>query len=238
MKTLAERIAKRRDELGMSQSALAKKTKVSQQAINKIETGQTRNPRHLDKLATALGVTPQWLLFGTNKAHVSSAQQYESDVKDSSLEAREWESMDQDRHEFIEVSVLNVEAAAGDGAMPEHEREVYALPFRRYTLRKMGVNARNARIVRVIGNSMAPVLRSGDVVGIDTANSSPIIDGDLYAIRDGSLVRVKQLVARPDGGVIIKSFNNTDYPDEHLNRDEFEQRIHLIGRVFWSSTLW
>lgn len=231
MKTLAERIAKRREELGMSQNALAKKTKVSQQSINKIETGQTRNPRHLDKLAEALDVTPQWLLFGTHKAH-------ESDVKDSSLEAREWESMEQDQHEFIEVSVLNVEAAAGDGAMPEHEREVYALPFRRYTLRKMGVNARNARIVRVIGNSMAPVLRSGDVVGIDTANKSPIIDGDLYAIRDGSLVRVKQLVARPDGGIIIKSFNNLDYPDEQLSKDEVEQRIHIIGRVFWSSTLW
>lgn len=231
MKTLAERIAKRREELGMSQNALAKKTKVSQQSINKIETGQTRNPRHLDKLAEALDVTPQWLLFGTNRAN-------ESDVQDSSLEAREWESMEQDQHEFIEVSVLNVEAAAGDGAMPEHEREVYALPFRRYTLRKMGVNARNARIVRVIGNSMAPVLRSGDVVGIDTANKSPIIDGDLYAIRDGSLVRVKQLVARPDGGIIIKSFNNMDYPDEQLSKDEVEQRIHIIGRVFWSSTLW
>jgi phage repressor protein C with HTH and peptisase S24 domain len=233
MKTLAERVAKRREELGWSQSILAKKIRVSQQAINKIETGQTRNPRNLEELAKALGVTQQWLLFGT-----ALTSPVESDVKDSSLEAREWESMEHDQHEFIEVAVLNVEAAAGDGAMVEHEREVYALPFRRYTLRKMGVNARNARIVRVIGNSMAPVLRSGDVVGIDTANQTPIIDGDLYAIRDGSLIRVKQLVARPDGGIIIKSFNSTDYPDEHLNRDDFEQRIHIIGRVFWSSTLW
>lgn len=233
MKSLAERVTKRREELGLSQSALAKQVKVSQQSINKIETGQTRSPRNLEELAIALGVTQQWLLFGT-----ALTKPMESDVKDSSLEAREWESMDHDQHEFIEVSVLNVEASAGDGAMAEHEREVYALPFRRYTLRKLGVNARNARIVRVIGNSMAPVLRSGDVVGIDTANQAPIIDGDLYAIRDGSLIRVKQLVARPDGGVIIKSFNSTDYPDEHLNRSQFEQRIHIIGRVFWSSTLW
>lgn len=85
---------------------------------------------------------------------------------------------------------------------------------------------------------MAPMLRSGDVVGIDTANHSQIVDGDLYAIRDGNLIRVKQLVPRPDGGIIIKSFNNTDYPDEQLSREEFEQRIHIIGRVFWSSTLW
>lgn len=233
MNTLAERVAKRREELGLSQSALAKKINVSQQSINKIETGQTRSPRQLEKLSKALGVTQQWLLFGT-----ALTTPMESDIKESSLEAREWETMEHDKHEFIEVSALNVEAAAGDGAMVEHEREIYTLPFRRYTLRKIGVNARNARIVRVIGNSMAPVLRSGDVVGIDTANQKPIIDGDLYAIRDGNLIRVKQLVARPDGGIIIKSFNNIDYPDEHLNRDEVEQRIHIIGRVFWSSTIW
>lgn len=229
MQNLAERVAKRREELGLSQQTLAKTIKVTQQSINKIESGQTRSPRNIEELAKALNVSPQWLMFGDNN---------EPEIKDSSLEAREWESMDRDKDEFIEVSVLNVEAACGDGATAEHEREIYALPFRRYTLRKMGVNARNARIVRVIGNSMAPLLRSGDVVGIDTANQSPIIDGDLYAIRDGNLIRVKQLIARPDGGIIIRSFNGTDYPEEHLSKDEVEQRIHIIGRVFWSSTLW
>lgn len=238
MQTLAERVAKRREQLGLSQKNLAEKIQVSQQSINKIESGQTRSPRNLDKLAEALEVSPQWLLFGDKPAPVIANDAFDNEIKASSLRVEEWESMNRDKDEFAEVPVLNVEAACGDGAMPDNEHEIYALPFRRYTLRRMGVNARNARVVRVIGNSMAPVLRSGDVVGIDTANNSTIIDGDLYAIRDGNLIRVKQLVPRPDGGMIIKSFNNTDYPDELLSRDEFEQRIHIIGRVFWSSTLW
>lgn len=240
MQTLAERVAKRREQLGLSQKTLAEKIKVSQQSINKIESGQTRSPRNLDKLAEALNVSPQWLLFGEDVviAKTKPVEEYDGEIKASSLRVEEWESMNHDKDEFIEVSVLNVEAACGDGAMPDNEHEIYALPFRRYTLRRMGVNARNARVVRVIGNSMAPMLRSGDVVGIDTANNSTIIDGDLYAIRDGNLIRVKQLIPRPDGGMIIKSFNNTDYPDEQVSKDEFEQRIHIIGRVFWSSTLW
>ncbi|AKJ41469.1 XRE family transcriptional regulator [Pragia fontium] len=238
MQTLAERVAKRREQLGLSQKTLAEKINVSQQSINKIESGQTRSPRNLDKLAEALDVSPQWLLFGDEPSVVKQVDVYDSEIKASSLRVEEWESMNHDKDEFVEVTVLNVEAACGDGAMPDNEHEVYALPFRRYTLRRMGVNARNARVVRVIGNSMAPMLRSGDVVGIDTANNSTIIDGDLYAIRDGNLIRVKQLIPRPDGGVIIKSFNSTDYPDEHLTREEIEQRIHIIGRVFWSSTLW
>lgn len=238
MQTLAERVAKRREQLGLSQKTLAEKIQVSQQSINKIESGQTRSPRNLDRLAEALDVSPQWLLFGDDSVPVKSVDIYDSEIKASSLRVEEWESMNRDKDEFVEVSMLNVEAACGDGAMADNEHEIYALPFRRYTLRRMGVNARNARVVRVIGNSMAPMLRSGDVVGIDTANNSTIIDGDLYAIRDGNLIRVKQLIPRPDGGMIIKSFNNTDYPDEQLTRDEFEQRIHIIGRVFWSSTLW
>ncbi|QBH97307.1 helix-turn-helix transcriptional regulator [Limnobaculum zhutongyuii] len=235
MQTLAERVAKRREQLGLSQKTLAEKIQVSQQSINKIESGQTRSPRNLDRLAEALEVSPQWLLFGDESVPIKSVDIYDSEIKASSLRVEEWESMNRDKDEFVEVSMLNVEAACGDGAMADNEHEIYALPFRRYTLRRMGVNA---RVVRVIGNSMAPMLRSGDVVGIDTANNSTIIDGDLYAIRDGNLIRVKQLIPRPDGGMIIKSFNNTDYPDEQLTREEFEQRIHIIGRVFWSSTLW
>lgn len=238
MQTLAERVAKRREQLSLSQKTLAEKIQVSQQSINKIESGQTRSPRNLDRLAEALEVSPQWLLFGDESVPIKSVGIYDSEIKASSLRVEEWESMNRDKDEFVEVSMLNVEAACGDGAMADNEHEIYALPFRRYTLRRMGVNARNARVVRVIGNSMAPMLRSGDVVGIDTANNSTIIDGDLYAIRDGNLIRVKQLIPRPDGGMIIKSFNNTDYPDEQLTREEFEQRIHIIGRVFWSSTLW
>lgn len=238
MQTLGERLAQRREQLGLSQKALAEQVGVSQQSINKIETGQTRSPRNLDKLAQVLAVTPQWLLFGDVSPATKTSTRDPDEVKVSRLRVEEWESMEQDHDEFVDIGVLDVEASAGSGAMPEEEREIYRLPFRRYTLRRMGVNARDARVVRVIGNSMAPLLRSGDVVGIDTANQFPIIDGDYYAIRDGDLIRVKQLVAKSDGGVIIKSFNNAEYPDESLNRDEFEQRIHIIGRVFWSSTLW
>lgn len=236
MQTLGERLAKRREQLGLSQKALSQKVGVSQQSINKIETGQTRSPRNLERLAIALSVTSQWLLFGDTNSPTTLPKLDE--IKESRLRVKEWESMDQEQKEFVDIPVLNVEASAGSGAMLEEEREIYRLPFRRYTLRRLGVNPRDARVVSVIGNSMAPLLRTGDVVGIDTANQFPIIDGDYYAIRDGDLIRVKQLVAKSDGGITIKSFNNTEYPDESLNRQEFQQRIHIIGRVFWSSSIW
>lgn len=84
---------------------------------------------------------------------------------------------------------------------------------------------------------MVPVLSDGDAVGVDT-NRTKVIDGDTYAIRDGDLLRVKILIERPDGGIIIRSFNREDYPDEILTREARQERITIIGRVWWSSKLW
>lgn len=83
-----------------------------------------------------------------------------------------------------------------------------------------------------------PVLNNGDHVAVDIAQTNPIRDGDLYAVRDGVLLRVKVLINQPDGGLIIRSFNKDEYPDEILTFNERRARIHVIGRVFWSSRSW
>lgn len=115
--------------------------------------------------------------------------------------------------------------------------EKYELPFRRYTLNKQGVSPNCIKVARVVGRSMSPVLNDGDVVGIDTSKTK-IVDGDTYAIRDGELLRVKMLIERHDGGLLIRSFNNEEFPDEILTQDQRLERVTVLGRVWWSSKLW
>ena len=64
--SFAERVKKRRTELGLSQSALAKRTKVSQGTIAQIELGLSQGTGKIVDLALALGVSPEWLLYGKN----------------------------------------------------------------------------------------------------------------------------------------------------------------------------
>ncbi|VEA48413.1 regulatory protein Cro (antirepressor) [Salmonella enterica subsp. arizonae] len=62
--TLATRVKERRKELKMTQVTLAELTGVSQQAINRIESGVISRPRYLLEMSVALDCDPNWLLHG------------------------------------------------------------------------------------------------------------------------------------------------------------------------------
>ncbi|EBC3783246.1 TPA: helix-turn-helix domain-containing protein [Salmonella enterica subsp. enterica serovar Cotham] len=63
--TLATRLKDRRKELGITQAALAERTGISQQAINRIESGLIVRPRYILEISVALNCDPNWLLHGT-----------------------------------------------------------------------------------------------------------------------------------------------------------------------------
>lgn len=228
MNTLAERLKIAREKTGLSQAQLAESIGVSQQSVAKIENGDTLQPRKIKEIANVLGVSQKWLQLGI-----------EENASLSDFVVGEAESASLDPAIFSDIPVLDVELSAGNGCEAEIVESVIDwFPIRRMDLRKAGVSATNARIVKIWGNSLLPVLNNGDHVAVDIAQTNPIRDGDLYAVRDGVLLRVKVLINQPDGGLIIRSFNKDEYPDEILTFNERRARIHVIGRVFWSSRSW
>ena len=66
MKTLADRILWARKQLGLTQTALAKKVNISRNAISLWESGDTKSIKseHLLSTAAALKVDPDWLIRG------------------------------------------------------------------------------------------------------------------------------------------------------------------------------
>lgn len=228
MDTLAERLKIARERKGLSQAQLAEMIGLSQQSVAKIENGDTLQPRKIREIARALDVSQKWLQLGV-----------EENGAISNYVVEELEEAKLDPAVFADIPVLDIELSAGNGCEAEIvESIVDSFPIRRVDLRKAGVSPTNARIVKIWGNSLLPVLNNGDHVAVDMSQSKPIRDGDLYALRDGVLLRVKVLINQPDGGLILRSFNKEEYPDEVLNFGERKARIHVIGRVFWSSRSW
>lgn len=228
MNTLADRLKIAREKMGLSQAQLGEKIGLSQQSVAKIENGETRQPRKIKEIANALNVSQKWLQLGI-----------EEDGFLSNFVVEEVETSTLDPDIFASIQVLDIELSAGNGCEAEIiESAIDTFPLRRVDLRKAGVSAANARIVKIWGNSLLPVLNNGDHVAIDVTQSKPIRDGDLYALRDGVLLRVKVLINQPDGGLLLRSFNKDEYPDEILTFEERRTRIHVIGRVFWSSRSW
>ncbi|WP_107689156.1 helix-turn-helix domain-containing protein [Neisseria wadsworthii] len=72
MEHIGDRIKKARLNLKLSQSELAKRANVSQGTIGQLESGRNQSSGKIVELATALNVTPEWLLYGKNPPSVFS----------------------------------------------------------------------------------------------------------------------------------------------------------------------
>lgn len=227
----SERLDLAMKQAGISQGKLAKAVDMAQSSVNKLLNG-ANGSRKTVEIAKVLGVSAEWLSTG-----VGSQKYHEpSNIRETSLKAAVWEEMDKDEDEFVEIPLLNVSLSAGDGSCELEESSEFALVFRRYYLKRMGVPESAAKLVKVSGQSMEPMLNDGDVVGINIQETS-IRDGKTYAICQSDLLRVKTLIATPDT-VIIRSLNRDEYPDEVVSRSDFNRNVRVIGKVFWSSHSW
>jgi len=65
-----------------------------------------------------------------------------------------------------------------------------------------------------------------------------VVDGEIYALEHDGELRVKFVLRLPGTGYRLRSYNQQEFQDEDYTFEEFiEQRITIIGRVFWWSTV-
>ncbi len=130
--------------------------------------------------------------------------------------------------EWIEVPRLAVEASAGPGAMTAEEASFDSFRFSQRWLREQGLEAGKLSAVRVVGDSMEPLLREGDDLLVDLVDR-PFRDG-IYVVRLDDTLLVKR-VASQGGGRFSLLSQNLSYPPISVEADQFE----IVGRVVWKS---
>lgn len=72
--TIGERIAKMRNEAGLSQAELARLLNIESVSVSRWETNKTKPDRHLLNLAKALKVRPDWIIHGDSSDTVDLAE--------------------------------------------------------------------------------------------------------------------------------------------------------------------
>lgn len=231
--TLAERLKQARTQRGLTQKALADLIGVSQAAIQKIETGKAIQTTKIIDLAQALMVKPEWLSSGEGAMRSGKS---ESNIGPESTWAGvdAWDKNTPLPADEVEVPFLkDIEFACGDGRVHNEDHNGLKLRFSKATLRRVGANSDGAGVLcfPASGDSMEPVIPDGATVAVDTSNKR-IVDGELYAINQGDLKRIKQLYRKPGGKILIRSLNR-DYADEEAD----EADVEIIGFVFWYSVL-
>lgn len=68
--TLSKRLSEAMKELGLTQGALAARVGIAQQSIQKILSGETRQPKNIVDIAVAVGKPVEWLLYGNEHAEL------------------------------------------------------------------------------------------------------------------------------------------------------------------------
>lgn len=134
--------------------------------------------------------------------------------------------------EFIKVPRLNVHLSAGHGNGEQLEIDLERADpqiFRAEWVRKERLKPGALSSMYARGNSMEPRIYDGDALLVDTSQTT-ILDGRVYAIWYAGELRVKRLYKRPDGGLLIHSDNERDYPRFDAPPEQMEH-IRIIGRV-------
>lgn len=127
--------------------------------------------------------------------------------------------------EFLAVPRLPLDASAGPGAVGSEEISLDSFRFSRRWLRDMGLEGADLSAIRVEGDSMEPVLRSGDEIFVDRNKRA---GEGIHVVRIGDALHVKQVQACGPDRIRLVSANEAYSPTE-LARGEVE----IIGRVVW-----
>ena len=128
--------------------------------------------------------------------------------------------------DWVEVPRLSLEASAGPGATASEEIPVDAFRFSRRWLREHGLEPAQLSAIRVMGDSMDPLLRDGDEILVDRT-PRPFREG-VHVVRLGEALHVKLLQAVPPGRLRLISKNAAYEPVEVPMSD-----VDVVGRVVW-----
>jgi phage repressor protein C with HTH and peptisase S24 domain len=128
--------------------------------------------------------------------------------------------------DWVEVPRLPLEASAGPGALGAEEIPFDAFRFSHRWLREQGLDPAMLSAIRVMGDSMDPLLRDGDEILVDRT-PRPFREG-VHVIRLGEALHVKLLQAVPPDRLRLISKNPAYEPVEVAMAD-----VDVVGRVVW-----
>lgn len=232
---IGTRIAEVADRLG-SRKAAAKAAGVSVSTLNRWTTGESVPVfAGVARLCMSAGVSLDWVAYGDSLAkamhRVHDKVGGDSDL-DGELTGHAFERQAMDTmSDYAFVPLYDAQCSAGAGAWNDHCRVLTHLSFTRYSLRKQGLTPEHLSAIRVDGDSMEPVLHSGDTVLIDHTRTT--IEGEgIYVIRLDDHLYAKRLQRIVDGVAVIST--NKEYERITVPRDRMVE-LEIIGRAVWAA---
>ena len=215
MSDLATRLQTLLYEKRLSMNAFAKMVGVSQPAIAKIISGDTRDPKNILEIATALGVNPHWLKTGEGSP--------DADVFAFTSE--------KDDDHTLRVDLLDAELAAHSSGIinAEYPDVISSIFFTHEGVKRIlgRTTTDGVYMFKVPTDSMGPTITQNDIVFIDT-NVKEYIGEGVYSFNLNGETYIKRLQRLPTGVIMALSDNPLYHPFE-ITEDLFDT-AKIIGK--------
>ncbi len=208
---IGERLRQERARLGLSQGELAEKLSISKTTQFHYEANKRSPDAKYFLLAEKCGIDILFLITGKRNG--------------STIDAG-----------FVLIKRYDIAAAAGVGAViGDVEEAIGELAFSREWLSKRKLLPEKLAIISVRGDSMAGRLQPGDLMLVNTAETTPR-SGIAFVLRQQGELLVKYVQVMADG-ILRVSSENSAYPPYDINLEKSPD-VEIVGRVVCSNREW
>lgn len=233
MNTSGDRLRILLRECHLSATDFAANRKVTPQHVNNWFKRGVPMAR-LEEVAELLTVNARWLRTGEGPKHPTDSAN-ENNGGDTPITLHQGRSLLRGDVEIQIYKEIESTHSIGKTILAEAPGQKIRLPM--HVLQTMNIDPKNTMCVAMIGNSMADKIQDGSLLGVNR-DLTQVIDGEMYALEHGGILRVRYLYRLPNGGLRLRSHNNSEYPDELFSAEEIErENIRILGWIFWWSTL-
>ncbi len=230
------RLKETRNILGLSQEAFANKIGIAKRTLINYEQGKNSPTiETLIDIANKCNISSNWLLTGkhnpfpmTLNATINPENPKKSEVKWGLTHAANEDTVYIDDYKDVALS-------AGGGSYPdEHALAIGKRAFNLSWLKKKGLNPKDLSLVRVMGDSMEPLLKDKDMAMIDTSRTHPNDKMPFACIWEDELY-IKLIQPKQPKIIKLVSVNKSYDP---MEVDLSWQNFKIIGAVVWHAHSW
>ena len=227
-----DRILTLRNHLKMSQEAFAKKIRISQGYLAKVENGTHIFSRKvINRIVNEFGVSVVWLETGEGQAPFVQKKKLGEGVDRSDDKGSQGVQMDTEADYFL---IPLYPQKSGESNISEKGLYVKIMPLKSWVQNALQVNPDNLSMLLVEGESMSPTFNPGDILIIDRSRGKENLEEGFYLITlNGSSPLLKRLQPMLGGKIKIIS-DNPRYESMTVSLEESEE-IRILGRIIWQA---
>lgn len=233
---IGKRFKEFRNEIKLTQVALAKRMGINPSAISQLESGKNRpSMENMIFLWKTYGLDLHWLItgegtmFGNNKKELAAAKtkgwKTLQEMLNNSLE-----EIAQAKMELVDSSVIDIPVSGEIAAGPPEESNLPQADT--ITIRKGHLRGAPGKFIsmRVNGRSMEPFLCHGDIVIIYQCADWEKLSGKICAVRIDGAITLKMMTLDHDTKTVLLLPINKEYKPLLIKPEDHKDFV-LIGNL-------